>query len=178
MTDTYKVIKGDTLYSIAQKLDTTVDELKKINNLTSNILSVGQILKIPVKIIDIGDTELYQVKPGDTLYSIANRYGITIKELKELNNLTNDNLSIGELLNIPKGLSLANTYTVSKGDTLYSIAKKFTTSVSKLKEVNNLMNNMLSIGQKLIIPIEKESTYVVKAGDTLYSIARKYNTTP
>ena len=177
MTDTYKVIKGDTLYSIAQKLDTTVDELKKINNLTSNILSVGQILKIPVKIIDIGDTELYQVKPGDTLYSIANRYGITIKELKELNNLTNDNLSIGELLNIPKGLSLANTYTVSKGDTLYSIAKKFTTSVSKLKEVNNLMNNMLSIGQKLIIPIEKESTYVVKAGDTLYSIAREFNTT-
>lgn len=177
ISDTYKVMKGDTLYGIANKLDTTVDELKKINNLTSNSLSIGQILKVPVKEIDTGDTDIYQVKKGDTLYSIANKYGITLQELKAINDLNNDILSIGQLLKVPSGLSLANSYTVDSGDTLYSIAKKFNTTVPKLKEANNLVNNMLSIGQKLIIPLIEDTTYVVKKGDTLYSIARKFNIT-
>jgi LysM repeat protein len=177
ISDTYKVMKGDTLYGIANKLDTTVDELKKINNLTSNSLSIGQILNVPVKTIDTGETELYQVKRGDTLYSIANKYGITLKELKAINNLENDNLAIGQLLNVPSGLSLVSSYIVSPGDTLYSIAKKFDTTVDNLKKANNLTNNMLSVGQKLIIPLVEDTTYVVSAGDTLYSIARKFNTT-
>lgn len=174
--DTYVVSKGDTLYGISKKLDTTVDELKKINNITSNSLSIGQILKIPTKEIDLGDTEIYQVVKGDTLYGIANKYGISLNELKAINNLENDNLAIGQLLNVPSGLSVANTYVVSKGDTLYSIAKKFNIAIDKLKSINNLTNNMLSIGQKLIIPFEEDLTYVVKAGDTLYNIAREFNT--
>lgn len=177
LTDTYKVVKGDTLYGIAKKLDTTVDELKKVNDLVSNQLSIGQILKIPVKEIDLGETELYQVKAGDTLYGIANKYGITLKKLKAINNLVNDNLAIGQLLNVPSGLSSVNSYIVNSGDTLYSIAKKFGITVSKLKEINNLENNMLSIGQKLIIPLVDDMTYVVKTGDTLYGIAREFNTT-
>ena len=177
ISDTYKVMKGDTLYGIASKLDTTVDELKKINNLTSNSLSIGQILKVPVKEIDPGETEIYQVKKGDTLYSIANKYGITLKELKAINDLKTDTLSIGQLLKVPSGLSLANSYTVGSGDTLYSIAKKFNTTVNKLKETNGLSSNMLSVGQKLIIPLIEDTTYVVKAGDTLYSIANEFNTT-
>ena len=177
ITDTYKVMKGDTLYGIALKLDTTVDELKKINNLESNALSIGQILKVPVKSIDTGEVEIYQVKKDDTLYSIANKYGISLQELKAINDLTNDSLSIGQLLKVPSGLSLANSYTVSSGDTLYSIAKKFNTTVPKLKEVNNLVNNMLSVGQKLIIPLSQDTTYTVKAGDTLYNIARMFNIT-
>ena len=176
-TDTYKVVAGDTLYSIANKLDTTVLELKQINNLSTNSLKIGQILKIPTKIVDIGDTELYQVKAGDTLYSIANKYNISVNELKAINNLTNNNLAIGQLLNVPSGLSLVNTYVVEKGDTLYSIAKKFDISVNKLKEYNNFMNNLLSVGQKILIPIEEDTTYVVKSGDTIYSIAREFNTT-
>lgn len=177
ISDTYKVMKGDTLYGIANKLDTTVEELKKINNLTSNSLSIGQILKVPVKTIDTGETELYQVQKGDTLYSIANRYGITLKELKAINNLENDDLAIGQLLNVPSGLSFSSSYTVGSGDTLYSIAKRFDTTIDKLKDANNLTSNMLSVGQKLIIPLVDDTTYVVQAGDTLYSIARKFNTT-
>lgn len=177
ITDTYKVVSGDTLYSIANKLDTTVSELKNINNLSNNLLSVGQILKIPTKVVDIGDTELYQVKSGDTLYSIAKKYNIGVNELKAINNLSNDNLTVGQLLNVPSGLSSVNTYIVEKGDTLYSIAKKFDISVNKLKEYNNLTNNLLNVGQKLIIPVDEETTYVVKSGDTLYSIAREFNTT-
>lgn len=173
--DTYKVVAGDTLYSISKKLDTSVTELKKLNNLSNNLLSIGQILKIPTKIVDVGDTELYQVKSGDTLYSIANKYGISVNELKTINNLSNDNLSIGQLLNVPSGLSLVNSYIVEKGDTLYSIAKKFDISVNKLKEYNNLISNLLNLGQKLLIPIGEDTTYVVKSGDTLYKIAREFN---
>ena len=125
----------------------------------------------------MGDTQLYQVKPGDTLYSIAGKYNISVNELKSLNNLDNNNLSIGQLLNVPSGLSLVNSYIVEKGDTLYSIAKKFDISVNRLKEYNNLSNNLLSVGQKLLIPIEDDTTYVVKKGDTIYSIAREFNTT-
>ena len=175
VSDTYKVVKGDTLYGIANKLDTTVDELKKVNNLTNNTLSIGQVLKVPTKSIDLGETELYQVKAGDTLYGIANKYGITLKELKAINNLNDDKLAVGQLLNVPSGLSSVSSYTVGRGDTLYSIAKKFGISIAKLKEVNKLKDNMLSIGQKLIIPLIDDTTYVVKAGDTLYSIARKFN---
>jgi len=174
-TDTYKVVAGDTLYSISKKLDTSVTELKKLNNLSNNLLSVGQLLKIPTKVVDVGDTELYQVKSGDTLYSIANKYGISVSELKSINNLSNDNLSIGQLLNVPSGLSLVNSYIVEKGDTLYSIAKKFDISVNKLKEYNSFTNNLLNIGQKILIPISDDTTYVVKSGDTLYKIAREFN---
>lgn len=176
-TDTYKVVKGDTLYGIAKKLDTSIAELKKINNLSDNLLSVGQILKIPTKVVDLGDTDIYEVEKGDTLYSIANKYGISLNELKAINNLDTDNLSIGQILKVPSGLSLVNTYVVSKGDTLYNIAKKFDTNIDKIKEVNNLSNNLLSIGQKIIIPKDDVTTYTVKSGDNLYNIAKKFNTT-
>ena len=176
-TDIYKVAAGDTLYSIAKKLDTTVLELKKINNLENNILSVGQILKIPTKLVDIGDIDVYQVKSGDTLYKISKDFNITVDELKAINDLVSDDLFVGQLLNVPSGLSLVNSYIVNNGDTLYSIAKKFNISVNKLKEYNNLNSNLLNVGQKLLIPIGEDTTYVVKAGDTLYKIAREFNTT-
>lgn len=175
IVDTYKVMKGDTLYKIANKLDTTVDEIKKLNGLTSDNLFIGQILNIPTKVVDVGDTEIYIVKKGDTLYSLANRFNITVDELKKLNNLISNNLSVGQLLNVPSGLSTSNTYIVSSGDTLYSISKKFDISVDKIKEVNDLTSNMLSIGQKLYVPVSDDTTYVVKKGDTLYSIAKNNN---
>ena len=177
ITDTYIVVKGDTLYSIAKNLDTTVEELKKLNSINNNMLTIGQMLKVPVKIVDVGDTDIYQVKEGDTLYSIANKYNISVNELKAINKLDSDILSIGQILNVPSGLSLVNTYIVTKGDTLYSVAKKFDTTIDEIKKLNNLDHNMLSVGQKLLIPIYEDTTYVVTNGDTLYSIARKFNTT-
>jgi LysM repeat protein len=121
--------------------------------------------------------EVYQVKNGDTLYGIAKKYNISVAELKTINDLVSDDLFVGQLLNVPSGLSLVNSYIVNSGDTLYSIAKSFNISVNKLKEYNNLTNNLLSIGQKLLIPIGEDTTYVVKNGDTLYKIAREFNTT-
>lgn len=128
--------------------NTTVDELKKANNLTSNILSTGQLLKIPSALLP---ESTYIVKKGDSLYSIARKYSTTIDKIKDLNNLTTNLLSIGQVLLIPTDTNLETTYTVQKGDSLYSIAKKYDTTVDRLKQLNNLKSNLLSIGQILIV---------------------------
>ena len=152
---TYTVQRGDSLYSIAAKYNTTVEELKRINGLTTNILSIGQVLKLPsnesAESPSVDEGISYTVQKGDSLYSIAKKYNVTIDEIKELNNLTSNLLSIGQVLLIPSSTPLETTYTVQKGDSLYSIAKKYNTSVDKLKELNSLTSNMLSIGQILIV---------------------------
>ena len=186
ITNTYVVQKGDTLYSIANKLGTTVSELKKENNLTSNTLQIGEVLRIPTKEIYEEEENVYVVKKGDTLYSIAAANNTTVDELKKANNLTSNILSTGQLLKIPSALLPESTYTVKKGDSLYSIANKYNTTVDELKRINNLTSNTLSIGQVLKLPsdkannVEKEEntiSYTVQKGDSLYSIARKYDTT-
>ena len=98
--NTYTVKSGDSLYQIAKKYNTTVDELKKINNLTSNLLSIGQILKIPIK-EDITD-DIYIVKSGDSLYQIAKKNNTTVNDIKSINNLVSNTLSIGQKLKIPR----------------------------------------------------------------------------
>jgi len=185
VSNTYTVQSGDNLYSIARKLGTTVNELKSLNNLTSNNLSIGQILKIPSKFVSEDETEIYTVKSGDNLYSIANKYNTTVDELKKLNNLTTNTLNVGQLLKIPSAVSTPDTYTVQSGDSLYSIANKFSTTIDEIKSLNNLTTNTLSIGQVLKIPKtinlpDQEETiiqYQVVSGDSLYKIANKYNTT-
>lgn len=186
ITNTYVVQKGDTLYSIANKLGTTVSELKKENNLTSNTLQIGEVLRIPTKEIYEEEENIYIVKKGDSLYSIANKYNTTVDELKRINNLTSNILSIGQVLKLPSDKASnvekeENTisYTVQKGDSLYSIARKYDTTIDRIKDLNNLTTNLLSIGQVLLIPTDTnlETTYTVQKGDSLYSIAKKYNTT-
>lgn len=178
-TNTYVVQKGDSLYSIANKLGTTVSELKKENNLTTNTLQIGEVLRIPTKEIYEGEENVYIVQKGDTLYSIAAANNTTVDELKKANNLTSNILSTGQLLKIPSALLPESTYIVKKGDSLYSIARKYSTTIDKIKDLNNLTTNLLSIGQVLLIPTDTnlETTYTVQKGDSLYSIAKKYDTT-
>ena len=185
----YTVQKGDSLYSIATKFGTSVDAIKRANNLGTNMLSIGQKLLIPEITEDepsIPPTSstgsVYTVKNGDTLYSIAGRYGITVDSLKTANNLTSNNLKIGQKLTIPSSTTDptgSTTYTVKSGDTLYGIASKYGVSVEDIKRLNGLSNNLLQIGQKLTIPSGSSSpsttTYTVKKGDNLYNIAQKYN---
>lgn len=181
---TYTVKSGDTLYSIAQKYDTTVDTLKQLNNLTTNNLTIGQTLKLPTE-----SRNTYTVKSGDTLYRIATQNNTTVDILRQLNNLTTNNLTIGQILKLPSTEIIEvpltpNIYTIKPGDTLYSIAKTYNTTVDKIKQLNNFSTNNLSINQQIKIPttgfIETPTTtttYTVKPGDTLYSIAGRYNTT-
>ena len=176
----YTVKSGDSLWSISKKFGITVDELKNANNLSSNLLSVGQNLIIPGKEAQATSDE-YVVKKGDTLYSIARKYNTSVDNLKSINNITTDSLAIGQIIKLPSTSSTASdTYIVKKGDSLYSIARTYNTSVDKLKEINNLTSNVLAIGQVLKLPSSNASekvVYTVKKGDSLYSIAREYGTT-
>ena len=179
-TQYYTVLKGDSLWSIAKKFNISVDKLKAMNNLSSNLLQVGQRLIVKqMETVPLGD--YYVVQSGDTLYSIAKNNGLTIDKLKSLNNLTSNTLSVGQKLKlkeVTEPTSTVNTYTVISGDSLYSIAKKYNTTVSNLKTLNNLSTNTLSIGQVLKVPSSSEvNVYTVVSGDNLYSIARKFNTT-
>lgn len=178
----YVVKKGDSLWSIASKNNTTVDNIKKLNNLSSNTLQIGQLLKLPgsSEENEIESENIYIVKKGDSLYLISKVYGISVDELKKANNLTSNNLSIGQTLIIPSKKESTNqiTYVVKKGDSLWLIANKYDTTIEKIKTTNNLTSNLLSIGQLLIIPSTSEyKTYTVQKGDSLWLIANKYNTT-
>ena len=102
--------------------------------------------------LDGQNENIYVVKKGDSLYSIANKYNTSVTELKNINNLNSNLLSIGQVLKLPNINDNEETYIVQKGDSLYSISKKFNTTVDNLKKLNNLSSNLLSIGQQLIIP--------------------------
>ena len=191
----YTVVAGDSLYSIARKYNTTVDEIINLNYLKSPNLSIGQVLRIPEMYTKEEDMvppnyTTYVVKKGDSLYSISNAFNVSIDTILKDNGLTNNNLSVGQVLKIRYEEDIIEecfgedyiepdmssfTYVVKRGDSLYSIARKFNTSVDNLKKLNNLSSNNLSIGQVLKIS-DGSSVYKVVAGDSLYSIARKFNT--
>ena len=94
-TITYIVQSGDTLYKIANKYNTTVSDIMKLNNLSSNLLSIGQELLIPTEIEEV---ITYTVQSGDTLYKIANKYNTTVNDLISKNGLNSTILSIGQIL--------------------------------------------------------------------------------
>lgn len=156
-SNTYTVKSGDSLYKIASRYGTTVSNLKSINNLVSDNLQIGQVLRVPSSEsgTESGGTNqgnTYIVKSGDSLWNIANRYGTTVNQIKSLNGLTSDNLRIGQSLLIPTGTPVTNTYTVRSGDSLWSIARKYNTTVNTLKSLNGLSSNTLQIGQTLRLP--------------------------
>ena len=160
-TTTYTVQSGDSLYKIAGQYGVTVDEIITANNLKSTKLQIGQVLVIPTGTIQPTPTPTlpnnnyitYTVKPGDSLYKIANNYNTTVNAIKDLNNLKSNNLSIGQQLKIPSSSNDTSytTYTVKKGDSLWLIANNFNTTVDNIKRLNNLTSNNLSIGQQLKI---------------------------
>ena len=137
-------------------LDSTGDDVSQLKN--DSLKYAEAVVKAVTEYIGLpyyaeGD-EYYTVQKGDSLWSIAKKLNTTVDKLKSINNLSSNLLSIGQRLKIKEGTSsIGKTYyTVQKGDTLYSIARKFNTTVSALNEANNLSTSILSIGQKLIIP--------------------------
>ena len=180
------------MWNIAKKFNTNVNEIKRLNNLKSNILYVGQTLRVP-EYYKAEDTNIsYVVKRGDSLYSIARQYGVNVNDLMKVNNLTSDLLSIGQIINIPSSTTIVtpseddiineeNTYIVQRGDTLWSISRKFGVSVDDIKNANNLTNEILTIGSTIIVPTGTNTNniivYKVKRGDSLWALAREYNTT-
>ena len=216
---TYKVRQGDTLSGLAQKSRLTVAELKRLNNLSSDKLKLGQVLtvakasaaaKAAKGTASSGKTQVatssatHTVKSGDSLYVIAQKAKISVAELKRLNNLAGDNLKLGQVLVVSnsagstktasaaaisgkaQATTASATHKVKQGDTLSEIAQKAKISVAELKRLNNLSGNNLKLGQVLVVskkaaaPTEEIArvkmqtlTHKVKKGDTLYEIAKK-----
>lgn len=182
---TYKVQKGDTLESIASKNNVPVKQIKTLNNLKSNALFINQTLKLTQTApapIQKNNTALknphveYTVMKGDSLIKIANKHGITLAELKVWNNLTKDNLYIGQKLIVSKtapapdkaasqtvtssltssAVSGQEEYIVKAGDSLSKIAISLNMTISDLKALNNLTSDMIYVGQKLSVSSQKD----------------------
>ena len=222
------VNKGETLWSIARKYNLSVDLILATNNIAnSELISIGQEMKIPSHKNAVAETNIvsqpvidkknnninqpekakpivYTVKVGDNLWNISREYGVSVEVIIEVNNLKDkDLLSLGQKLEIPAiggGISDSNqkqeptiiTYTVVKGDTLWSISQRFDVKMTSIISANNLKEiSRLSIGQKLKLPITnmdiakaegysqeaaaEEIIYYVKKGENLWSISREYN---
>ncbi len=184
-SNTYVVRRGDSLYSIANRLGVSVEALKNANGISGNLITIGQVLTIPGSTDKIpGDYVVYTVKRGDSLWNIANNYNVSVNDIVDYNNLGTTLLQVGQQLLIPTGGidmptendEMGITYVVRSGDSLWSIAKRYDVSVDELKSANGLTSNLLAIGQELVIPQTSEyKTYIVKSGDSLWKIARDNN---
>jgi membrane-bound lytic murein transglycosylase D len=177
--DYYQVQKGDNLFSIAKKFNVSLEDLKKWNNLEDMNVQLGSKLALAnndqSEKEDASKTETkiveYKVKKGDNIGSIAKKYNAAIDDLKEWNNLTDNNIKVGTsiivskkevALNEPKPSKkeslVANQrdevklYYVKKGDSLFSIAKKYPgVTISDIKKWNGIKNESLKPGMKLKI---------------------------
>ena len=211
--DTYTVKAGDSLWGISQTYGTTVNNLKQINNLSSNVIYVGQVLKLKQQSNSTSNqtpqstTDTYTVQSGDTLWGIANTHDTTVNNLKQINDLTSDTIYVGQVLKLkqrsttqqessqPSQSNSSDFYTVKAGDSLWKIAMGNDLTVSHLKQMNNLTTNTIYVGQQLRIKegqtnsqasqsnsqtnqsSQNAGTYTVKAGDTLWGIANDHDTT-
>lgn len=191
----HRVRSGETLSTIASRYGVSISQLKMTNRIRTNLIRPGQRLRIPIGGADaVSDTKIYTVKAGDTLSTIAERYGVSVVRLKRANRLSGDSLRIGDRLEIPtqvavsdapKRVAKSRTHRVRSGESLYTIGKRYGVSVDRLKAANGLRRNTIRVGQELVIPARSSSgatasngkVHRVQSGDTLSEIARRYGTT-
>jgi len=212
----YVIEPGDTLFTIARKHHTTTKEVLEANGLERNaMIRIGQVLKVPTntyfpedairqdgkKVVQKEKKEepkgIYEVQSGDTLFSIAKKNHVTLKEIMALNDIKAGSLiKVGQKLKVSKKSAFVASkkkktkkfkivlkkHKVRRGDTLGKIARKYKTSIKKLRELNHLSKKsilkrgaLLVVGEKKIVK-KKPSVYRVKKGDTLWLIAKKNHT--
>ena len=156
---TYRVKSGDTVTQIAKRFGLSVTSIAKINNLgPKSLIRVGQVLKLSGTKTPDTAVESYRVKPGDTLSAIAGRHGLTLSELTAINRINASTLIYpGQVLRVAKVLPAAqpplnapDSYQVIAGDSLESVAKRFSLSLSALREYNGLSrSSIIYVGQVL-----------------------------
>jgi LysM repeat protein len=187
----YTIQKGDTLSSIAKACGTSVAALKLANPKIGTIIYAGQTLALPGAYWDNNDGyATYIVARGDTLKSLAARFGTSMDTLASLNSIANYNLIYeGQRLTVPSGNAVpvpppttppssGTTYTVQKGDTLRKIADRIGVTVNDILKVNPKITNanVIYVGQVINLPAAA-SYHTVQSGDTMRKIATRYSTT-
>jgi len=179
--DTYIIQSGDTLSVIARRFNTTVEALKTANSIAdAGRILAGQVLLIPKAEDTLVD--VYEVQAGDTLFSISKQFNTSIGILQGLNDLgDSSNIAAGQNLLVPSvDESSYDIYIVEANDSLFSISKRFNTTVSLLQTLNGIADEReLEAGQTILVPRIDESqyeVYEVEPDDTLYSIAGRFAT--
>ena len=163
---TYTVQSGDTLSEIAARYGTTVNRLVSLNGISNlDLIYPGEVLRIRGRMIGSSSSSLtiYKVQSGDTLSEIAARYGTTVNELVNLNEISNPNLIYpGEVLRIRGNVSGSSSssltiYKVQSGDTLSEIAARYGTTVNELVNLNEINNpNLIYTGEVLRLSLLDE----------------------
>ncbi|MDD3840493.1 MAG: LysM peptidoglycan-binding domain-containing protein [Clostridia bacterium] len=195
-TRPYVIRAGDTLYSLARRFNTTVGAIMSANpSIDPMSLRVGQRICIPMQPIypPCPEGNYYIIRAGDTLYSIARRFNVSLDDLLEANpGIDPRRLFIGQVICIPSAAPPpacppgSTEYVIKQGDTFYKLAQQFNVTVQALIAANPGVNpNALQIGQKICIPPAAPSPacppgsteYVIKQGDTFYKLAQQFNVT-
>jgi len=157
------VVRGDNLTKIAQRYGTTVGRLRRINDLSSDRIYIGQKLRLKD-----AERNIHIVERGDALWEIARAYGVTVKELKRLNKLRSDRIFIGQELRLgSEAARVTAVYTVKRGDNLTEIARLHQMSLRELRKLNSLRGSVIHPGQKLQVrPIPGDvPTEVARTGE-------------
>jgi LysM repeat protein len=156
----YRVRGGDSLWAIARRYDTTAQSIQRANGLRSTVLRPGQVLRIPVGME--ATMSRHTVRSGDTLSSIARRYGSTSLAIQQVNGLASSTIRPGQTLKVPQvdsrgyteegPVAVTATYRVRRGDSLWTIARRHGTSTSSIQRANGLRSSRIKPGQVLKIP--------------------------
>ena len=198
----YTIQAGDTFFTIARKFNVSLDALLAANpGINPDNLQIGQVICIPGAMPPPttcpAGTMPYTVQAGDTFFTIARRFNVSLDALLAANPDVNpDNLQIGQIICIPgatpppsKCPSGTFEYTVKAGDTFFTLAQEFNTTVAAIQRANPGVDpNRLQIGQVICIPGTGPTPppskcpsgtfeYTVKAGDTFFTLAQEFNTT-
>lgn len=177
------VRSGDSLRELAQRYDSTVDQLRSLNALSPDEgISPGDELLVPARIGAL--LRQLVVRPGDTFYAIARRHDSTVAALRRLNNLDDGRqLFAGEQIIVPvaERVSIV-THSVVEGETLAAIADKYETAETALAAINRLPSQAaLAAGESLLVPVLNAEIYDVHrlhADDSLLQLAQRYATSP
>ncbi len=191
----YKVVKGDTLFSIAIKYKAKVSDLKRINKLNVDNIKAGQILIIPSD-SNLGQNithkvnhsfsllesskgvVFYTAKEGDTIESISKLVGLSQEEIIAWNDLRSKDLKVGMKLVLTEP-DFLKPYMVRKGDSLSKLSQDFDISSKDILKFNFLNDDKLKIGQQLFLKKATKNVnfHYVKRGETLGRIAYIYGVT-
>ena len=161
----YTIRSGDTLFQLAQRFNTTVEAITRINpGINPNNLRVGQMICIPSTTTPPQPTcpngFFHTIRPGDTLFGLSQQFGVSVEAIMRANpGINPNNLQIGQRICMPGAVppmpSCPNGffYTIKAGDTFFSLSQQFGVSLDAIIRANPGVNpNMLQIGQIICIP--------------------------